>query len=287
MRRFVIAAFVAAVCCAASADDKKDDKTEKEMAKLLEEIPAAMKDKKYADVVALAKKAEALDPKHPAVPLAAATARTELRQHAEAEAEWTKLLALLPKEVAAYHARGDARLKGGKFKEAVADFDEYLKTNPKFAPKHWRRGIALYYAGQFKEGVAQFELHRTANPEDVENSAWHYLCNARANTPKKAREELIPVTEDARVPMNKVLELFAGKAAPKDVLDAAENAKLKDKPLKEARFYAHLYVALYYESEGDAKKCQDHLTEAVEKYPINEYMYDVAAAHLKLLKAKK
>ncbi len=287
MRWFVSAAFVAAVCFGASADDKKDEKTEKEVAKLLEEIATAMKEKKYADVIALAKKAADLDPKNPAVPFAAATAHTALRQHADAEAAWTKVIALAPKTIRAYDSRGDARLKQGKFKEAVADFDEYLKADPKFAPEHWRRGIALYYTGQFKEGVAQFDLHRTANPEDVENSAWHYLCNARANTPKKAREDLIPVTKDSRVPMNKVLELFAGKATPKDVLDAAEGAKLKDEPLKEARFYAHLYVALYYESEGDAKKCQEHLTEAVEKYKIGHYMYDVAVVHLKLLKAKK
>ena len=90
--------------------------------------------------------------------------------------------------------------------------------------------------------------------EDVENAAWHYLCNARATNPKKARGELIPVTRDARVPMKQVLELFAGRLKPQDVLDAAEKADLKDEPLKEARFYAHLYVALYYESEGDAKK---------------------------------
>ena len=57
--------------------------------------------------------------------------------------------------------------------------------------------------------------------------------------------------------------------------------------LKEARFYARLYVALYYESEGDEKKCREYLTEAVEKYKIGHYMWDVAAVHLKLLKEKK
>ena len=87
--------------------------------------------------------------------------------------------------------------------------------------------------------------------------------------------------------MKQVLELFAGKLKPQDVLDAAERAKLKDEELKEARFYAHLYVALYYESEGDAKKCLEHMTEAAEKYKIGHYMWDVAAVHLKLLKAKK
>jgi lipoprotein NlpI len=175
----------------------------------------------------------------------------------------------------------------GKFKEAIADFDKFLELRPKVAPDHWRRGIALYYAGRFDDGRKQFDLHRTVNPEDVENSAWHYLCNARANTPKKAREDLIPVTKDARVPMKQVLELFAGKLKPKDVLDAAENAKLTGEELKEARFYANLYVALYYESEGDAKKTLEHLTTAVEKYKIGHYMWDVADAHLKLLKAKK
>lgn len=287
MRVFVAAAFVAAVCLSASAQEKKDEKEkEKELLKLLDDIETAMKAKKFEDVIPLAKKAAELDPKNPAVPFAAATAHSALRQNAEAEAEWTKLIALAPKTARAYDSRGDARLKSGKFKEAVADFDEYLKSDPKFAPDHWRRGIALYYAGQFKDGVAQFDLHRKVNPEDVENSAWHYLCNARANTPKKAREDLIPVTKDGRVPMNKVLDLFAGKIKPQDVIDAAENAKLKDEPLKEARFYANLYVALYYESEGDAKKCLEHMTAAAEKYKIGHYMWDVADVHLKLLRKK-
>jgi lipoprotein NlpI len=270
----------------AGARDKKDEK-EKELAKLLDEIETAAKAKKYQDVIALAKKAAELDAKNPAIPYAAATAHTALRQHAEAVKEWTKLIALEPKLSIALDRRGDAQLKLGNFKEAIADFDKYLESHPKDAADHWRRGIALYYAGRFKDGVDQFELHRKVNPEDVENSAWHYLCNARANTPKKAREDLIPVKKDARVPMKEVLELFAGKIKPQDVLDAAENAKLKDEALKEARFYANLYVALYYESEGDAKKTLEHMTAAAEKYKIGHYMWDVADVHLKVLKAKK
>jgi lipoprotein NlpI len=121
----------------------------------------------------------------------------------------------------------------------------------------------------------------------VENAAWHYLCNARATSPKKAREELIPVKDDTRVPMKQVLELFAGKIKPQDVIDAAENAKLTGDRLTEARFYAHQYVALYYESEGDAKKALEHLATAVEKYKIGHYMWDVGNAHLMALKGKK
>jgi lipoprotein NlpI len=291
MRVFVRAALAAAVALGATlsarAQNEKDEKNEKELMKLLDDIEAAGKAKKYDEMLALSKKAAELDPKNPAIPFAAGTAHTALRQNAEAVKAFTEVIKLEPKAAIAYDRRGDAQLKLGNFKEAIADFDEYLKATPKDAPYHWRRGIALYYAGRFKDGVEQFESHRKVNPEDVENSAWHYLCNARANTPKKAREELIPVKDDARVPMKQVLQLFAGKLKPQDVIDAAENANLKDESLMEARFYAHLYVALYYESEGDAKKCLEHLTDAVEKYKIGHYMWDVADVHLKRLKAKK
>jgi lipoprotein NlpI len=255
--------------------------------KLLDEAAAAFQSGKPKEAVELATKAARLDPKNPAAPFVIGSAQLALRQNEEAVKAFTALIELDPKSAVAYDRRGDAYLKLGQFTEAIADFDMFLKMRPMAAADHWRRGIALYYAGKFDEGRKQFDLHRTVNPEDVENSAWHYLCNARANTPKKAREDLIPVTKDARVPMKQVLELFAGTIKPADVLAAAENAKLKDEDLKEARFYANLYVALYYESEGDAKRALEHLTAAVEKYKIGHYMWDVGDAHLRMVKGKK
>jgi len=308
----------------ASAQEKKDEKKdekEKELVKLLDEIETAMEARKYKEVLSLCEKVAKLDPKHPAIPFAAGRAylgmyqpaealkafnqaielepkfagayngagqaHLGLRQNTEALKAFNQAIEFDPKNAWVYNGRGDAHFKLGKFKEAIDDYDVFLKAYPKLAPDHWKRGIALYYAGRFKDGVDQFELHRKVNPEDVENSAWHYLCNARANTPEKARKDLIPVKKDTRVPMKEVLELFAGKIKPKDVLDAAENSKLKDEDLKEARFYANLYIALYYESEGDAKNCLEHMTAAVEKYKIGHYMWDVADVHLKLLKDKK
>ena len=268
------------LCCAASASND-------ESKKLAEEADAALAAGKFPDALDLAAKAAKADPKDANAPWVAGRAHLSLRQHEEAVKAFTAVLALAPKQTRANDFRGDALLKSGKFKEAIADFDVYLEANPQKAPDHWRRGIALYYAGRFDDGAKQFDIHRTVNPEDVENSAWHYLCNARANTPKKAREDLIPVKDDARVPMKQVLQLFAGKLKPKDVIDAAETADLKGGALTEARFYANLYVGLYYESEGDAKKCLEHVTAAAEKYKIGHYMWDVADVHLKLLKAKK
>jgi lipoprotein NlpI len=285
MRLFALAAVMIATATAGLA--RAQDDNMKKAAKLLEDAATAFQSGKAKEAAELATKAAELDPKNPAAPFVVGSARLSLRQNDEAIKAFTTLIKLDPTYAMAYDRRGDAELKSGKFKEAIADFDKFLELRPKAAPDHWRRGIALYYAGRFKDGAAQFGAAQGQAREDVENSAWHYLCNARANTPKKAREDLIPVTKDARVPMKQVLELFAGKLKPQDVIDAAENAKLKGEALKEARFYANLYVALYYESEGDAKKALDHLTTAVEKYKIGHYMWDVADAHLRLLKAKK
>ena len=262
------------------ADDKGDAK------KLLDDAATAYAEGKYKEAAVGAEKAAKLDPKNAGAFLFAGMSRLQLRENEVSAAHLTKAIELDPAAALAYDRRGDAYLKMGKFKEAVADFDKFLELRPKYAPEHWRRGIALYYAGRFEDGTKQFDLHRTVNPEDVENSAWHYLCNARANTPKKARMDLIPVTKDARVPMKEVLELFAGKIKPADVFAAVEATKLTGEKLTEARFYAHLYVGLYYESEGDEKKALEHLTTAVEKYKIGHYMWDVANAHLMVQKKK-
>ncbi len=212
---------------------------------------------------------------------------SQLRDQAAAVKAFTGVIEINPNSLRAYDSRGDANLKLGKFKEAVADFDKVLAMKPEIAPEHWRRGIALYYTGQHAEGVKQFETHKRANPEDVENAAWHYLCNVKVVGKEKARADLIVVTRDSRVPMAEIQKLYAGKLQPADVMAAAEKIAADTDAGKEARFYANLYVALYYEAEGDAKKVVEHLTPAVQKYVISHYMWDIANVHLELLKAKK
>jgi lipoprotein NlpI len=197
------------------------------------------------------------------------------------------VIALDPKLDLAWDRRGDAYLKSGKIPEAIADYDRYLKTNPRFEPEHWRRGIAYYYAGKFKEGVAQFETHKTVNPQDVENAAWHYLCNVHVVGKAKAQAALIDVTQDPRVPMAEIQKLFAGKLKPEDVLKASEATNAKTPAGISARFYGHLYVALWYEAEGENKKVLEHLTIAVTQYKISDYMWDVGNIHLAKLKKGK
>jgi lipoprotein NlpI len=214
-------------------------------------------------------------------------AHLESRENRKAADEFTAALKADPTLTAARDRRGDAYLKLGKFADAVADFDAVLAAEPRLAPEHWRRGIALYYAGRYADGAKQFELHRTANPEDVENAAWHYLCNSRVVGREKARGELIAVTRDRRVPMAEIQKLFAGKLKPADVLAAAGKVDAETEAGAEARFYAHLYVGLWYEAEGDAAKAKEHVRTAAEKYKISHYMWDVANAHVGTWDAKK
>ncbi len=252
----------------------------------LTDADRAYNKKEYAKAAEFAAAAVKADPKSTTAHYLLGMAQLGLRDNAAAAEAFTAVLKLDKTLIAAFDRRGDAQLKLGKFTEAVADYDAFLKENAKFAPEHWRRGIALYYAGKFEDGVKQFETHKTVNPEDVENAAWHYLCNVKGAGKEKSQKALIDVTQDTRVPMAEIQKLYAGKLKPEDVLAAAEKVKA-DTPLGvSARFYANLYVGLWYDAEGDAKKVRAHLTDAVEKYKVPDYMWDVGNAHLLMLKAK-
>jgi lipoprotein NlpI len=163
----------------------------------------------------------------------------------------------------------------GRVVEAANEFDTVAKLVPNYAPQLWQRGIALYYAGRYKDCRAQFESHRTVNPADVENAAWHFLCVARQETPEKARQALLPVGPDARVPMTQVYEMFRGTKTPDDVLKAA-GTQLS------AQFYAELYVGLYYEATGNKRLAQQHITAAAaDRFAgAGGYMHTVAKVHL-------
>lgn len=244
---------------------------------------AALKAGQVREAVKIAQQIAEADPNNAEHHFLAGMIFMQAREHTLALKAFEKAAALDPRLDAATDRIGDARLKLGDITGAIEAFDAYLKRNPAFAPEHWRRGIALYYAGRYADGAAQFELHRTVNPEDVENSVWHYLCNVKAQGKEKALKELIPVKKDARVPMAQVLELFAGRRKPEEVIAAAEASGLQGARLTSARFYAHLYVALHYESENDPEKTRYHLREAVQKYVVPDYMWDVAKVHLKRL----
>ena len=190
----------------------------------------------------------------------------------------------------AHYWRGRERFRRGDVAESVKDFDRYVELRPEREPPQWERGIALYYDRQFARGSKQFELYQTFDNRDVENSVWRYLCLARAESRDKARATLLPVDRDPRVPMTEIFQMFAGKTTPEQVLAAARADDPPAEVLAGRLFYAHLYLALFYESEGQEALCRKYLALAADKElrrnpRINAYMWAVADVHWKMLNA--
>jgi lipoprotein NlpI len=183
--------------------------------------------------------------------------------------------------IRALHSRGEDHFRHARIAESIVDFDREVQLQPNRAAEHWQRGIAYYYAGAFAKGARQFELHRTVNPQDVENAAWNFLCVARApkGSVETARKSLIAVTNDTRVPMAQIQQLFAGSKTPEDVLRAGEEAG------GTAKFYANLYVGLYYEAHNQDDDSLRLVARAAENPAAKKnYMGDVARVHVILRK---
>jgi lipoprotein NlpI len=162
----------------------------------------------------------------------------------------------------------------GRVKESVTGFDRVALLAPDAAPQLWQRGIALYYVGRYDDCRKQFESHRTVNPNDVENPAWHFLCVAHAQSPQKARAALLPVGPDQRSPMREIYEMFKGTLTPDAVLKAGGRSV-------SGRFFAELYVGLYYEATGNRDAGLMHLKAAAsdEFAAAGGYMHRVATLH--------
>jgi lipoprotein NlpI len=162
----------------------------------------------------------------------------------------------------------------GRVQESIVGFDRVAALAPDAAPQLWQRGIALYYVGRYDDCRKQFESHRTVNPNDVENPAWHFLCVAHAESPQRARAALLPVGPDQRSPMREIYEMFKGTLSPDAVLKAGGQSL-------SARFFAELYVGLYYEATGNTSAGVAHLKAAAadEFARAGGYMHRVATLH--------
>jgi lipoprotein NlpI len=200
----------------------------------------------------------------------------------------TEVITKNPKQTLAYYLRGRENFRAGKIKESVSDLDKHVELataqDPKAETRQWERGISYYYAGEFEKGAKQFELYQTFHDQDVENSTWRYLCVARKDGVEKARQNLLPISDDRRVPMMQIYDLYRGKLKPADVLAAAEAGEPTKEALNRQLFYAHLYIGLWYEAAGEIELAKKHILES-EKHKIGHYMWDVAHVHADLLRA--
>ena len=195
----------------------------------------------------------------------------------------TEVIAEQPELADAYYWRGREHFRLGKIDESMADFNKLVELKPKLEPQQWERGITAWYAGKYELGAKQFELYQTYHDQDVENSVWRYLCVAATEGVEKARENMLPIKNDPRVPMMEIYDLYRGKKMPEDVLAAAKAGDPPPDRLQTQLFYANLYLGLYYESLGQPDLAKPHIQDAA-KNRIGHYMGDVAAIHADRLK---
>lgn len=232
--------------------------------------------------IELASQAISKSPENPRAFLLRARLHSSNRHAKDALPDFDKVIALLPKSAELHDERGSEHFKAGNIKESIVDFDRAVAIDPRREPSHWKRGISYYYAGKFAEGRKQFEGYQKFDENDVENAVWRFLCMAREVGFEKAQSDILKIGDDRRVPMRQIYDLFAGKAKPEDVMTAA-SAPAANGAAHDRLFYAHQYLALYYEAKGDKTEAQTHMQKAVE-HPIGHYMWDVAKVHVDLRK---
>jgi lipoprotein NlpI len=169
--------------------------------------------------------------------------------------------------------------QAGDSKTSVELFDRVIEMAPGTMPFNWQRGIALCCVGDFKRGAEQFEAHHQVNPDDVENSAWYFLCVAKTKGIEAARETIIPSRGDPRQPMMSILQMYRGELKPKRVMEAASESSPEGVLRARAKFYADLYIGLYYDSLGQSEQAGFHLKRSLE-YGQSGYMYHAARIYL-------
>lgn len=252
--------------------------------KLFSEVQKLIRESRFDEALAITTKAVKNSPNNPDPLFFRATVYEAMHQNADALADYDKVIALEPGVMPIYNRRGAVHFKLGQITESIADFDKAIELDPSEAPSHWQRGISLYYAGRYEDGKKQFELHRTVNPDDVENAVWHFLCVARApgGGIDKARQSLIPITGDSRIPMKEIHELYAGKTSTEEVLAAARRGEPRPDQLNKRLFYAELYLGLYFEASSDTVHAREHITKAAREFKVDHYMGDVARVHAQL-----
>ena len=140
---------------------------------------------------------------------------------------------------------GMAAFASGNVDQSIQIYDAIIEADPRRKPFLWQRGLSLYYAGRYEDGAQQFAADVAVNPNDTEEQIWHLLCLAQVTgSLEEARPMKLTVGKDRRPVMRAVQNLFlsGGLNDKQQLMDLAENGDVG------SRFYASLYLSLYYES---------------------------------------
>ncbi len=253
---------------------------------LVSEARLAYQQGQAKESLILINKAIEANPKSPEARYFRGQLYVQSRQFQNAIQDFSEAVKQRPDFADAWEQRGEAQFRSGKVAGSIEDFDQFLKLEPAKKPYLWQLGLSYYYAGRYEDGKKLFELHQTVNRHDVENAVWHFLCAAKVIGLEKAREQLIPIEGDRRIPLMQIYALFRGKGTVDDVLKAAQAGDPGKAERQERQFYTHLYLALYYDATGNETAAREAIAKASGEFAEDGYMGDVARVHALFLRDK-
>ena len=210
--------------------------------------------------------------------LSSAARHLSVQEFEAAAADALAAAKLMPDAWQIQHTAAQIAYRAGRAVESVDLFNRAQELNPRLDRGNWQRGIALATVGKFDEGADQFRIHHKVNPNDVENSAWYFLCLAKTKGIEAARAEVIPSQGDPRPPMMEILKMLKGQIEPEEVIEAVDKLEGSRERNSTALFYAELYVGLYFDSLGDQKQALHHLEESL-RTDSEGYMFDTARVY--------
>lgn len=200
-------------------------------------------------------------------------------RHVEVIRELGRALELNPRLIAAYHERAGQWFKLGEVKRAITDFDRYIVLNPSHENECWQRGLARYYAGQFAAAQKSFEDYHKVGPNDIENGLWRMLSQAEIVGLPLAQNALFKYEPKRRPPFPLLYELYSGHITPGDAEGHAEDGAADTAEQRTRRFYAQLYLGMWFVANRDHPSAAAHLEKAVALRSRN-FMWYVARLQL-------
>ncbi|MGH9328151.1 MAG: tetratricopeptide repeat protein [Terriglobia bacterium] len=140
-------------------------------------------------------KAQALDPKTPAIPYKMAVSYYFLGQYQQAEAECTAAIRLKQQDAPAYVLRGMIQLRQKHLRGAVDSLQKAVRLNPGAALFHRELGKALFESGQPITAGKEFDRTLALDPKDAEAYFWRAKSLAREGSEQQAIASLNTAVE--------------------------------------------------------------------------------------------
>jgi lipoprotein NlpI len=178
--------------------------------------------------------------------------------------------------------RARTQFKAGRLHDAIADWEMFTKRQPDVSqdPYLFTLGIAYAIAGRDEDARKRFEWYDVVQGNDAEAAAWHFLAVARHSGVAAARERLLEITEDKRIPLMQVYAMLRGELRPGRVLAAARAGEPTPREQERSMFYAHLYLGVFFEATCKPGLARVYLRRAAAGEAIGDvtmdYMREVA-----------